>query len=186
MIRTNYKQGRSQASPSFPRTIYLCLFALVLTGCAGQTNFENVWQPLSLNRFEGTTDYPNRMLGSSPGLRADGDFDGDGEVDFVALSENTQTGAFAIVAQLSSKAHSGKPIVVHTYDWGDLTRIALHPVGPGTFETACSKGYGSRYDPCPIKFVTINNDGFYLFFMEASGRIVYWKDGAFHDIWISD
>ena len=115
-----------------------------------------------------------------------GDFNGDGKRDLVLMAENTQNGEVGFVAWVSYKNRSYTEYVIWTYEWDSFVRRGLSFVRPGTYETACSKGYGSRHDPCPVKFVTIENEAFRIFTYESGSTMYYWKEGRFHKVWVSD
>lgn len=165
------------------------LIVLATSSCAGvpSPSSGSQWQPVPLARFKGTTDYELGFRNKTDGLSAHGDFNGDGMKDLAVMAEHSETGEYGIVAFVSRTSGGYSEHIIRTYtEWFAFARYGVFDEEPGTYETACSKGFGSRHAPCPVKFVTVKNDCFSIFLYESGGSIFYWKDNHFEDVWISD
>lgn len=145
----------------------------------------SLWTPVPLERFKGTTDYELGFRDGTDDLSAAGDFNGDGKSDLVVMAENSVSGQFGFLAFVSGSDGTFSEHILRTHDdFGSFSRHGVYLQKPGIYETACSKGYGSG--PCPVKFVTIENDCFTIFLYESGGATFYWKDDHFESVWTSD
>ena len=117
------------------------------------------------------------------------DFDGDGKPDRAVLRVGTTGWKEGLFVQLSSVLPDmWQPVnsVVHDEQSPRLVMgISLAP--PGTYATACGKGYG-RCEPGEPREVVLKHPGISYFQYETSSSFVFW-DGErrqLRRVWISD
>ena len=110
--------------------------------------------------------------------RTAGDFDRDG------------TGDRAYIRQLS-----GVPEIVVERGAGgiavvapakDPSRFYLRVLAPGTYRTACGKGFGQRGAPCHEPSVTLDAPTLEFGGQEASQAVAIWDGQRFRVVWLSD
>src|SRR5262245_34058728 len=99
-------------------------------------------------------------------LRADGDFDGDGQSDRVEMLVNRSTRTFAVYAFVSK---SPTPIELADGRIGDVARMGISSAKPGRIRTACGKGYDAGDPGCKkgVPFVDVTRPSIEYFGFES-------------------
>jgi hypothetical protein len=120
-------------------------------------------------------------------LAVKGDFDGDGKPDIAELLVNPSRKRWALFVKLGSSASWQRVGDENEMDW--LGGMGIKLVKPGSYETACGKGYGEDFcahgEP---KFLKISTDAIDLFKEESADSIAYWdqKRNTFSFVQMSD
>lgn len=68
----------------------------------------------------------------------------------------------------------------------DPSDFYLGVLAPGTYQTACGKGFGSRDAPCPERSVTLDRPALQFGTKEASQAVAIWDGDRFRVVWLSD
>ncbi len=117
-----------------------------------------------------------------------GDFNGDSIIDEARLlirEDSSGTGLFAFVSQ---KDHTVKACLLSESKSADLLhRLGIRKISPGTYKTACGKGYW-ECDKDEVPEISIQHDAIDYFIFESANEYLYWdtKAGTFKEIAISD
>lgn len=116
------------------------------------------------------------------------DFNGDGINDEAKLLVHKDGSGFGVFAFIYQKDHSFK--IYQLDEMKDVKLIqamGIKKVSPGTYKTACGKGYWDcQKDEVPE--ITIKNEAIDYFKTESANSFFYWdnKSNSFKRIWISD
>ena len=129
--------------------------------------------------WESRKDKPHRYV------RAEGDFNGDGQADRAELLVNRTTQRFGLFvflagAKAATELDGGK--------LGELTRLGISTQQPGRRQTTCGKGY-DRDDPKCLKgipFVDVKHASIGFFMFESATSEFYWTGSKFEHFWTSD
>lgn len=117
-------------------------------------------------------------------LSAKGDFDGDKKEDTAKLLSKENGKSSGVWVWLAA---AKSPILVATFEHEPGKHdIGISPVGPGTYDTACGKGYWvCKANETPK--LTLNS-GLDVFTCERANQFAYWdsKSKAFKTVWMSD
>jgi hypothetical protein len=118
-------------------------------------------------------------------LRADGDFDGDGQADRAEILVNRQNRTFAVYA-FASKLPA--PIELADGNITDVGRMGISAAKPGRTMTACGKGYDVGDPGCKkgVPFIYTPFPSIEYFGFESGGSQFYWNGGKFEHIRTSD
>lgn len=117
-----------------------------------------------------------------------GDFNGDGIIDEAKLLVRKDGSGFGVFAFIYQKDHSFK--IYQLDEMKDVKLIqamGIKKVSPGTYKTACGKGYWDcQKDEVPE--ITIKNEIIDYFKTESANSFFYLdiKTNVFKRIWISD
>lgn len=128
-----------------------------------------------------------RNKNSTRFLVVHGDFDGDGLPDVTELLVNPARKRWALFVRLQSTGSWQQVGDENEMEW--LAGMGIKLVIPGTYETACGKGYGEEFcahgEP---KYLKLLEYGIDLFKEESADSIAYWdqKTAKFHFIQMSD
>lgn len=121
-------------------------------------------------------------------LRAKGDFNGDGILDTAMLSISEDGASLGLVAFVSQTNKKFKTYFLHeTKDNRLIHVMGIKQVPPGTYTTACGKGYWTcSKDEVPT--IQLRHDAINYFKIESTNSFFYWDDQSdtFQRIWISD
>ena len=120
---------------------------------------------------------------------AQADFNGDEVSDDVYIALSTQGTKWALFVNLNNKKGKKPRVIKLDEDSGKTSaqRMGVAVAEPGTYKTACGKGYWECEKGEPevlkLKLPAIN---YYLF--ESANSFFWWdrKLGKFHRTWISD
>lgn len=143
-----------------------------------------MWQPIALERLEDTIDYKLFRVNHPTGyLRANGDFNGDGQPDHAEYLENRRTGDIRLVAFVSTKTAAPAQHVLDELDFHDVARMGLSTNKPGQRRTVCV-----RYDwpDCNVDTITLRYDSISYFLFESASSYFYYHSGTFYRLWESD
>jgi hypothetical protein len=134
---------------------------------------------LAGTNWEFRQDKPDRSV------RAEGDFNGDGQPDRAELLLDRMTKQYALFVFL---AGANAPIELDRGKLDELGRIGIYAGKPGRVKTACGKGYDSRDPKCERgeKFVEMPYAPIAYGQFESGGSHYYWKNGKFIEVWTSD
>ena len=116
-----------------------------------------------------------------------GDFNGDGIIDEAKLLVRKDGSGFGVFAFVCQKDRSFKMYQLDEMkDMKLFQGMGIKKVSPGTYKTACGKGYWScQQDEVPE--MTIKSDAIDYFKTESANSFFYWdKTNSFKIIWISD
>ncbi len=117
-----------------------------------------------------------------------GNFDGSGNEGEAFLLVRSDGSGFAPFVRLTTKGEGQTRLfqAEATNPGGELANEGLKLAGPGTYVTACGKGYGCG--PDERKSVTLSNDGIEFFKQEGPSRLIYWdsKNHQLSEVWLSD
>ncbi len=122
-----------------------------------------------------------RTVGEHQGtqdLIVTGDFDGNGESDrafFVTNDDRT-----LLVICLHGHARAFK-----VTDVSSVENLGIRLAGPGVYDHACAKGFGSGCRPGEKLRLEVDGPAIHLFRYESSARIVYWEGDRFESFWLS-
>jgi hypothetical protein len=120
-------------------------------------------------------------------LTVRGDFDGDGQADLAELLVDTSGKHYGLFVRLPSSSSNWQKI--SDGDATHLSEYGINSVSPGSYETACGKGYGdyacAHGEP---DFLKLSTDAIDFFYHESSDIIFYWdrRMKKFRKIQMSD
>ena len=111
-------------------------------------------------------------------LRAEGDFDGDGQADRAEILVNRKTLTFAVYA-FASKSPAPTELVDGKIT--DVGRMGISTAKPGRTLTACGKGYDAGDPGCKkgVPFVYTPFPSIEYFGFESGGSQFYWNGERF-------
>jgi hypothetical protein len=117
-----------------------------------------------------------------------GDFNGDGIDDQAMLLVSTRQQGFALFAFLSQERQKFKTYKLDSNrDLSFLQVTGITKVSPGTYRSACGKGYWACKAGEPSE-VSIKYESIEYFREESAASYIHWDQGRkqFRRIWISD
>lgn len=121
-------------------------------------------------------------------LIAKGDFNGDGIIDVARLLIRVDGWGVGLFAFVSQEDHTVKPYALGESNGADsIHRLGIRKVPPGTYKTACGKGYWEcGQDEVPE--ISIVHDAIDCFVYESANEYFFWdtQARAFKEIVISD
>ena len=130
---------------------------------------------------------PLRKKSSTKNAKVEGDFNGDGKLDYAFLLASVNSSKGALAVKLSKDNGYEWKIVDKTLDWnGEPMGIDL--AKPDKYETACGKGYWECGGGEPAT-ITLKNAGFWYSPFEKGGAVmIFWDDDKndFQQIIMSD
>jgi hypothetical protein len=159
------------------------LFLLTLSALAVAQDLPAGWRRPT--KAEASGDW--RQKSRTRFLVVNGDFDGDSKPDVAELLVNPAAKRFALFVKLGSTGRWHRVGDESEMDW--LSGMGIKVVKPGSYETACGKGYEEDFcahgEP---KHLKISTDAIDLFKEESADSIAYWdqKRQAFRFIQMSD
>ncbi|WP_332851303.1 hypothetical protein [Duganella sp. S19_KUP01_CR8] len=112
------------------------------------------------------------------GLSLSGKFQQQGNVDTALVVQNGQDGAYGL-AVVPGAVADGTASIVKTFKDIKANPPRLSLVQPGSYQPACHTGNSCA----PL---SIANESIGLCFGEASCEIIYFADGAYHEIYLTD
>ena len=121
-------------------------------------------------------------------LLADGDLDGDGEVDQARLLLRTDGGGYGVYAFLCRGDGVATPhLILHNRELELFPNVGIKPVEPGVYRTACGKGFIDCYEGEPRE-VRLTHHAIDYFKAQTVASLFYWSDtaGAFKWVAIAD
>ena len=116
------------------------------------------------------------------------DFNGDGIVDEAKMLVRKDGTGFGLFAFINQKDNSFKIYHLDEMEDGKLIHaMGIKKVMPGSYKTACGKGYWVCRDDEPSE-ITIKNESIDYFKTESANSFLYWDDtlATFKRILISD
>ena len=116
------------------------------------------------------------------------DFNGDEIVDDAKLLVRKDGASLGLFVFISQKENSFKIYHLNEMKDGKLIQaMGIKKVVPGSYKTACGKGYWDCHDDEPNE-ITIKNASINYFKIEGANSFFYWDDHSnnFKRIWISD
>ncbi|MDD5711204.1 MAG: hypothetical protein PHY31_00435, partial [Smithellaceae bacterium] len=117
-----------------------------------------------------------------------GDFDGDGEEDIARLLIDDEHNKIGVFVALSSRGRNAAPLQVETIGNEKMIEIfGIELVSPGSYWTACGKGYWNCAKDEPAK-IHLTHPAINLFSYESASTYLIWntKRKRFVKIVISD
>ncbi|MFZ5471690.1 MAG: hypothetical protein ACOZIN_19865 [Myxococcota bacterium] len=118
-------------------------------------------------------------------MTAKADFDGDKKEDTARLLSKQNGQGLGVWVWLTSKK---KPLLVVEFDHSDGGHdMGIAAAGPGTYDTACGRGYWTCKADEPAKLSLVNS-GLDIFTCESANQFAWWdsKTNAFMSVWMSD
>lgn len=112
------------------------------------------------------------------GLTVSGKFQQQGHTDTAVVVRNGQDGAYGL-AVLPASSGDGAASIVKTFKDIKANPPHLSLVTPGSYQPVCHNG-----ESCAP--LAIANESIGLCFGEASCEIIYYADGAYHEIQVTD
>ena len=165
--------------------IYLLVVILALsTSCSNNNSLPKGWRMPTSDELKDSW----RNENDTRFTLVKGDFNGDGVVDEARLLVREDGSGIGLFVFLSQKNHSFK-----TYQLDELKdKIQIRAMGikkvmPGSYKTACGKGYWDcKKDETPT--VNINLDAINYFKTESANSFFYFdtNSNVFKRIWMSD
>lgn len=115
------------------------------------------------------------------------DYNGDGREDdawILIKKEGMGWAAYAFMNTVNGR----KVILLDSSDKSYAQTMGLRVKQPGTYKTACAKGYGPACRSDEPKEIILKRPGMELFQFESSSSVFYWDDtkNQFQRIWLSD
>lgn len=136
-----------------------------------QSEFSESWRSANENRY----------------FKVEGDFNGDGKLDVAKMlisGSGRKFGLFVFVAQ--EDGHY-RQVLLDSGDYKELNRLGIGKVSPGSYKTACGKGYWrcGKSEPSELKAGNIAID---FFIAESANSYFVWSESrnGFMRIWMSD
>ncbi|GJJ00449.1 hypothetical protein RugamoR64_09870 [Duganella rhizosphaerae] len=111
-------------------------------------------------------------------LSLSGKFQRQGNVDTALVVQNGQDGSYGL-AVVPSAVTDGTASIIKTFKDIKANPPHLSLVQPGSYQPACHTGNSCA----PL---SIANESIGLCFGEASCEIIYFADGAYHEIYLTD
>ena len=121
-------------------------------------------------------------------LLADGDLDGDGQLDQARLLLRTDGGGFGVFAFLCRGNGVAAPhLILHNRELVLFPNVGIKPVEPGLYRTACGKGFIDCYEGEPRE-VRLAHNAIDYFKAQSVASLFYWSEsaGAFKWVAIAD
>jgi beta-lactamase regulating signal transducer with metallopeptidase domain len=131
-----------------------------------------------------------RWRAPSKNAEAKADYDGDGKLDHAALFVSVDGNSEAMFVRLSSRNPNEwiKAAEANATQSPVVPAMLIAVAKPGTYPTACAKGFGKPCAEGEGAVLTLENSGIEFAMPESASSIVYWNDTAqkFDRVWISD
>ena len=108
------------------------------------------------------------------------DFNGDGEIDYAWLE--LDEGDCLLIAEVGGRQY----VLDRSEGRGSCANLYVTKFVPGSYATACAKGYGPECRPDELRSVTLVHAGLVYGLREASGQLWYWTGDGFSEVWLSD
>lgn len=124
------------------------------------------------------TPLPASAAAPDAGLALSGQFQHQGNADTAVLVQNSQGGAYGLAVVPGTPA-DGAASIVKTFKDIHANPPRLSLVHPGSYQPVCHSG-----ESCAP--LSIANESIGLCFGEASCEIIYFADGAYHEIHVTD
>ena len=164
--------------------VFFVLAASMITFAADSATPPPVW------RSPTTTETQGELRSKDPRafLTVRADFDGDGIQDVAQLLVNTDGTKYSLFV-FSSKLRKWLQTGLADGPIKQLPNFGIEKVVPGSYETACGKGYGdytcAHGEPKTLKLLFPAIDYFYY---ESSDSVIFWggKTGRFRSVLMSD
>ncbi len=161
----------------FVAVLFLLVFPLAL--------FANDWRVPDQNDLGQGSNW--RKESADLYLVAKADFDGDGKEDVARLIVNDKENKIGLFVTLSSRK-GAQPLLLETLDDKNTIEVmGIEVVRPGTYKTACGKGYwkckkGEAHE------LKLHRAGIDFFRFESANSYFIWHAGKkkFERTWISD
>ena len=124
-------------------------------------------------------------------LRVDGDFNSDGKLDYAQLIKNEMVDGEGFAVHLSTPAGYEWQVVQQFEYQNSPSKPSLYMglsiANPGSYKTACGKGYWECKEGEP-EILELNKIGVAYFMFESASSLWYWDDSMmkFVQVWISD
>lgn len=67
-----------------------------------------------------------------------------------------------------------------------ITTMGIRKSPPGVYVDACTRGVGSGCRSDQVVEVELDTEALVLFTYESAARLLYWRDGWFRTLWLSD
>jgi hypothetical protein len=109
------------------------------------------------------------------------DFDGDHRIDSARVLADAKGGFRVIVVRSADPRHA-----VTIYRTRDARPPYLDTARPGTYRTACGKGYGPDEQHCRYRQITLTANTLMFGYSEASDAAAVWNGRRFDVVWITD
>ena len=138
------------------------------------------WVRPNVEEFAGTEDMQFRTTRDY--LSTTGDFNGDGQTDEAFMALNHDKDMYGIFVSLSGLP---QPIQLVEAPLVQASKIGIASVEPGTYLTACGKGYDIGPEDCLLN-LELKHDGISVAVFEVSERFFYWEGEKFRSQLISD
>lgn len=142
------------------------------------------WQPPTNNQY--SKSYQEIFNHSMPN-KIIADFNGDNISDAAWILANTNKTKFALFVSLNKE--NKKPIFIKLTEdnIGEGIYMGISALTPGTYKTACGKGYWDC-DKNETPSLKLENTGINFFKFESASSVYFWvhKENLFKQIWLSD
>lgn len=167
------------------RIVLAVIIALsLLAACSNSKSLPEGWRLPTSEELKDTW----RNESESRYTAVKGDFNGDGIIDEAKLLVRKDGTGFGVFAFVSQKGHSFKIYQLDEMKDGRLVQaMGIKKAAPGSYKTACGKGYWDcQKDEAPE--IIIKNEAIDYFKTESANSFFYWdnKSNSFKRIWISD
>ena len=112
-------------------------------------------------------------------LFVSGDFDGNGIRDEAFFVKDGR--AYALCVHMNDGREriplANLPRIINT---------GIRESPPGVYVDACTRGVGSGCRSDQVVEVELDTEALVLFTYESAARLLYWRDGRFRTLWLSD
>jgi hypothetical protein len=161
-------------------------FLLLLVSCQKGERMPAGWRPPTRTETPDEEGNPWRQADSSRFLKAVGDFDGDGKVDFAEMLMRQDRSRFGVFVLLSSISVDTM-ILACAIDDNDISGMGIQTVPPGKYITAAGKGY-NVLDPNEPNEIVLTCNAIDFFLSESANSYLVWNPvmKSFKRVWISD
>ncbi|MDB5704250.1 MAG: hypothetical protein JWN66_1366 [Sphingomonas bacterium] len=109
------------------------------------------------------------------------DFDGDGRMDIARVATDGRQGYRLIVTRAADPDH---PVTVHRMR--SIRYFYIATARPGTYRSACDKGYGPDRAPCAYRRVRVTANTLSFGYRESSDAVAVWNKRRFDVVWLTD
>lgn len=142
-------------------------------------------QPVRFHHVDNHVDATLREWSAGYGLRENGDFNGDGELD-LALFCLTSEGEVELIFTMGP-FFNPTYVEIRTYEnLRSIQPIGIAYMAPGVYRTACAKGFGGKCKPDELESITLEHAGLVIGQYETGAELVYWNGGRLNAVWLSD
>lgn len=155
-----------------------------LAACSYKNPFPPEWESIASDKLKDSW----RDESKSRFTQVKCDFNGDGIIDEARLLVRKDGSGFALFAMVSQKDSSLKTYLLDEIRNLNLIQaMGIKKVLPGTYKTACGKGYWDcQKNEAPE--IHLKNEAIDYFKIESANSFFYWdiKADAFKRVWTSD